>query len=128
MAPGQPISKLTKLYQVINIAVIADSTTEGTAIIENTTTGKTVSKTLTSTNTLCLTSAEWIIEDLAVDSSSIGLANVGNFTFSNAVTGTSSRTLGPSGAEIMDVELDDTTTQLTHTTVTNDAVVVGVHN
>ena len=83
---------------------------------------------MTSTDTLCLGSAEWIIEDLAVDSSSIGLANIGNFTFEKAVTGTSTRTLGPSGATIMDVELDGTTAQLTQTSVTDDTVVIVVKN
>lgn len=124
-----PIARTDKFArQVINIAIIADSTTSGTAIIENTTTGRTVSKTMSSDNTLCLGSAEWIIEDLYVDSSSIGLANVGDFTFSNAIAGTSARTLGPLGAVIMDVELPDTTQQLTYTSITDDSVAVLIEN
>jgi hypothetical protein len=83
---------------------------------------------VTSTDELCLVSAEWIIEDLAIDSSSIGLANIGNFTFENAVVGTSTRTLGPSSATIMDVELDGTTAVLTKTSVTDDSVTVVVSN
>lgn len=91
--------------------------------MENTSTGKSFTKTVTSSNTLCGISAEWIMEDLSVDSSSIGLANYGSITFSNAVATTSSKTVTPSGAELLDIETSANQI-LTKSSVTSNSVTI----
>lgn len=54
----------------ITLTATASSTTKGTLTIVNNTTGKTVTKTLSSTSALCEYDAEWIVEDFESYSSS----------------------------------------------------------
>lgn len=61
--------------------------------------------------------------DLSVDTTTIGLANYGSVVFSDAVATTSSGTVTPSGARIMDIETSDKKI-LTKTSVTDDSVTV----
>lgn len=63
----------------------ASSGTEGTIVMENTSTGKSFSKTVTSENEMCLDTVEWIMEDVTFDSSSEGLAAFGTLTFADSV-------------------------------------------
>lgn len=53
---------------VIKMSVTATSTTAGTAVLENQTTGKSVSKTFSGNveGALCQTNAEWIVEDVSI--------------------------------------------------------------
>ncbi|EGP82280.1 unnamed protein product [Zymoseptoria tritici ST99CH_3D1] len=48
---------------VIFVRVVANGKTGGTTYIQNEATGQTASKTFTNEPSLCLTSAEWIVED-----------------------------------------------------------------
>ncbi|KAF8313005.1 hypothetical protein DL93DRAFT_2059522 [Clavulina sp. PMI_390] len=92
----------------VTITVTATSTKAGKAVITNNSTGKTVSKSLTSTAALCETNAEWIVEDFEEGSSLVPLANFGKVTFTGASAGTSSGSVGPSGAEIIDLKQGST--------------------
>jgi hypothetical protein len=84
--------------------VNATTSTSGTATIENLTTGKTVTKSLTSTSALGGENAEWIVEDFEEGNSLIAFANFGNVTFTDCVASTSESSEGVSSATIMDIE------------------------
>ncbi|EPQ54086.1 hypothetical protein GLOTRDRAFT_62581 [Gloeophyllum trabeum ATCC 11539] len=88
----------------IRVTVTASSTTSGTAVIENLSTGQTVSKSLTSSSALCEENAEWIVEDYEENGSLVPLANFGTVTFSSASATTGSGSIGPSGATLIDIE------------------------
>ena len=93
-------------------------------VLENTTTGKSFSKTVTSSDKLCGTDAEWILEDVTFEDDSTGLADFSSVTFSDVAYvegGSSSSSL--SSAVIMDIE-DDENNKLTSTDVTDNTVVV----
>ncbi|KAF3762094.1 concanavalin A-like lectin/glucanase, partial [Cryphonectria parasitica EP155] len=94
---------------VITVNVTASSTTEGVVTMSNAASGKSYSKTVTSTYELCLADAEWIEEDLVVDDAvNEGLANFGSVTFEDAIATTKTGTLSPGDDPIyMDVEDSD---------------------
>ena len=94
----------------VTVTVSADSLTSGTAIIENTTTGKKVSHTFTNQNaSLCETNAEWIVEDFESNGSQVDFANFDKVVFSNAVaTLKDGSTVGPTGADILDIKMNNT--------------------
>ena len=85
---------------VIKATVTAHSTTSGVAIIENVTTGKTVTKDLTSSSALCEQDAEWIVEDFEEGGGLVPFANFGTVTFYDA----SASSYTPSGATIIDIK------------------------
>jgi hypothetical protein len=94
---------------VITTTVTASSTKKGKAVIENTTTGQTVTKSLTSSSALCLENAEWIVEDFEEGSSLVPLADFGTVKFSSATATTSSGTSeGPSAGIIIDIKQGST--------------------
>ncbi|KAJ7496981.1 peptidase A4 family-domain-containing protein [Mycena latifolia] len=98
---GIPISA----GNTIKLTATVSSATSGTVMIENLSTGVTVSRALTSSARLCQENAEWIVEDFEEGNSLVPFANFGTVTFSNAVATTSSgSTVGPSGAVIIDIE------------------------
>jgi hypothetical protein len=88
----------------IKVTVTASSTTAGKAVIENLSSGETVSKSLTSSSALCEENAEWIVEDFEEGSSLVAFADFGKVAFTNAVATTSSGTVGPSGATVIDIK------------------------
>lgn len=93
-------------------------------VLENKTTGKSFSKTVTSSDTLCNKDAEWILEDVTFEDDNTGLANFGSVTFSDVamtIGGSSSSSLG--GADLMDIQ-DDTGNKLTSSKVSGSSVVV----
>ncbi|KAG8851120.1 hypothetical protein FRB96_009461 [Tulasnella sp. 330] len=107
----------------ITITVTASSTKAGTAVIKNNTTGKTVTKSLTSTAALCEQNAEWIVEDFEEGSSLVPFANFGTVTFTNALATTSSgSTVGPKGATLIDIQQNGKT--LTSVSTTSTSVTV----
>lgn len=106
---------------VVTVTVTATSTKAGTAVIENTTTGKTVTKSITSSAALCEENAEWIVEDYEEGSSLVSFADFGTVTFTNAEATTPSGTVGPSGATLIDIEQDSV---LTSVSTTDDSVTV----
>ncbi|CAI7611013.1 unnamed protein product [Penicillium glandicola] len=91
---------------VITTTVTASSTTAGTAVIENVTTGKSVTHTFTGgvDGDLCEYNAEWIVEDFESDDELVPFANFGTVTFSDATAKSGSTSVGPSGATLIDIE------------------------
>ncbi|KAM6491322.1 Peptidase A4 family domain containing protein [Amanita muscaria] len=65
---------------IIRLTVTASSTTSGTTLIENLTTGQSESQSISHPYPLCQQGAEWIVED----SSLTPLCNFGTVTFSSA--------------------------------------------
>lgn len=91
--------------------------------MENTSSGKSFTKTVTDSDALCGSAIEWIMEDLVVDGSYIGLADFGSVTFSDAVGTSSSGSVSASSASLMDIE-DSDGTALTSSSVSGNTVVI----
>ncbi|KAL1861394.1 hypothetical protein Daus18300_008925 [Diaporthe australafricana] len=109
---------------VINVELTAASTTEASVVLENKTNGKKFTKTVTSSDALCATAAEWILEDVTFQDSNTGLANFGSVTFSDikaTVGGASTSSI--SDAVIMDIQ-DTDQNILTSSKVSGSTVVV----
>ena len=73
-------------------------------MITNNTKGKSVSKSITSSSALCEQDAEWIVEDFEEGDSLVPFANFGTVTFEDASARTASGSVGPSGANTIDIE------------------------
>lgn len=91
------------------MTVTATSKTSGSAVIENTTTGQTVTETFTnvSDGSLCEYDAEWIVEDFEECGTSCELvpfADFGTVTFTDVSATKSGSTVYPSSATIIDIE------------------------
>ena len=72
--------------------------------ITNVSTGKTVTHSFTGqSGALCRTNAEWIVEDFEENGGLVPLANWGTVTFTGASAGTSSGSVGVSGATIINI-------------------------
>jgi len=81
---------------VIQLTVTATTSSAGTAVIENVSTGVTVTKALTAPNTaahLQGQNAEWIVEDFEEGNSLVPFANFGTVTFTSASAKTASETV-----------------------------------
>jgi len=89
----------------IKLTVTASSTTSGTAVIENVSTGKTVKKSLSSSYALCEENAEWIVEDYTEGSGLVPLCDFGTVGFTNAYATTKSGSkVSPNGATVIDMQ------------------------
>ncbi|KAJ0122377.1 protease acp1 [Diaporthe amygdali] len=95
----------------IKMTVTATSKTGGSAVIENLTTGTTVTEDFSnvSDGSLCEYNAEWIVEDFEECSSSndcslVPFADFGTVTFTSASAVKSGTTVGVTGATIIDIE------------------------
>jgi len=90
----------------IKTTVTASSLTGGTAVIENVSTGKSVTHTFSgqSQGSLCETNAEWIVEDFESGGSQVSFANFGSVTFTGASAISNGKTVGTTGAEILDIK------------------------
>ncbi|KAI4597253.1 hypothetical protein KJ359_004766 [Pestalotiopsis sp. 9143b] len=89
----------------ITVTVTASSTTGGTAVVANKSTGKSVTHTFSGqSKALQELNAEWIVEDFSSGSSLVPFADFGKVTFTGASATTSSGTVGVSGAEIIDIK------------------------
>jgi hypothetical protein len=107
----------------VRLTVRAKTTTSGWAEIENLTTGKRVSKFITSTFALCEKNAEWIVEDYEQGGGLVPFANFGKVKFSHAeATRHSGAVVGPLGAQIF--ELQQGSNLLTHVSKTPTSVTV----
>ncbi|KAF8309299.1 hypothetical protein DL93DRAFT_2063102 [Clavulina sp. PMI_390] len=106
----------------VTLTVTATTTKSGTAVIINNTTGQSVSKTITSTYALCEQDAEWIVEDFEEGSSLVPFANFGSVTFTDAKAGLLLGSVGPAGAELMDIKQG--TTVYTSVSSTSNSVTV----
>jgi hypothetical protein len=96
---------------VIKMTVTATSKTSGSAVIENETTGVTVTQTFSgeTSGSLCEYDAEWIVEDYEECTSSgscslVPFANFGTVEFTSCSAVKSGTTVGVTGATILDIE------------------------
>lgn len=97
----------------------AASGTKGTIVIENQSTGKSFTETVTSSNEMCLDTIEWIMEDVTFTEPDSGLAAFQPLTFADAVWVTDAGTYPASKAnEHYDIK------KRTETTVSDESVVV----
>lgn len=92
------------------------------AVIENQTTGKSVSKTITSSSALGGQNAEWIVEDYSSGGSLVPFADFGTVLFTGAVAETSDgKDVGTSDATIIDIRQSNEV--LTSVTIPSDSEV-----
>ncbi|SMQ55023.1 unnamed protein product [Zymoseptoria tritici ST99CH_3D7] len=91
---------------LIRARVVAHGTNSGTAYITNESTGQTASRTFTNRPALCLTSAEWIIEDDAGFSTK-PFANFGQVVFDETKYTTDGAPGTLEGATIADMRQDE---------------------
>lgn len=89
----------------IKVTVEASSESTGSATVENLTNGQSVTHRFSGSTQgdLCETNAEWIVEDFESNGSLVSFADFGTVTFTNAEATSNGRTVGPSGATIMDI-------------------------
>jgi hypothetical protein len=106
----------------VSMTVIASSSTEGTAIIENITTGDQAYIDLSSTYALGGQNAEWIVEDFEVNNQLVSFADFGTVAFTNCVATTEQQRVGVEGATI--IEIGDSGGQLTGVNIVNNEEVV----
>ncbi len=90
---------------VIRLTATAATKSSGSVLIENLSTGRSVTHSFSGqTSPLCETNAEWIVEDFEEGNSLVPFADFGTVTFTNAaVTQSGGTTLGVSGATIIDL-------------------------
>ncbi|OKL63104.1 hypothetical protein UA08_01224 [Talaromyces atroroseus] len=92
---------------VMQVTVTSTSSSAGTAVIENLSSGQKVSQSLTapsSTATLGGQNAEWIVEDFDSNGGQVPFANFGTVNFTGATAGTSDgSSVGTSGADVLDI-------------------------
>ncbi|KAF3769798.1 hypothetical protein M406DRAFT_35581, partial [Cryphonectria parasitica EP155] len=107
---------------VLKLSVTATSDTSGTAVIENQTTGKSVTKTFSGNvqGDLCRTDAEWIVEDFEEGSSLVAFADFGTVAFSSATATAGGGTLSPDSGSTIDIRQNNQV--LTSCSTSNDAV------
>ncbi|KAI0105818.1 peptidase A4 family-domain-containing protein [Daldinia grandis] len=91
-----------KAGDTLTFTVTASSTSAGTAVIENKTTGKQVTHSFSGeTDRLCQTNAEWIVEDYSSGGSLVSFADFGTVQFTGASVNGGT---GVSGATIIDIQ------------------------
>ncbi|KAF2145689.1 uncharacterized protein K452DRAFT_284051 [Aplosporella prunicola CBS 121167] len=108
---------------VIALSAKSSSSTRGTVVINNLTTGKSVSKTLSApdaSSPLGGQNAEWIVEDFESNGSLVAFADFGKVVFTGATATTSSgTTVGPDTAEIIEIKSGNTV--LTDVSIDSDS-------
>ncbi|KAJ4413544.1 hypothetical protein N0V82_008482 [Gnomoniopsis sp. IMI 355080] len=95
---------------VISMTVTATSETAGTAVLENQTTGESVTHSFDGNveGDLCLENAEWIVEDFESDSSLVPFADFGSVTFTDATATIGGETVDAGDyTAIIDIEQDN---------------------
>jgi len=109
---------------VIKVTVDASSKTTGTATVENTSTGESVTHSFDGgvDGDLCEYNAEWIVEDFESNNSLVPFANFGTIIFSNAEATNSGSSVGPSGATLIDISQRNSI--LTSSSVSDNSVTV----
>ncbi|VDB84310.1 unnamed protein product [Peniophora sp. CBMAI 1063] len=88
----------------VTTTVKATSKTGGTATVKNNSKGTSVTHTFSGQPSLCEYDAEWIVEDFESNGGLVPFANFGTVTFTGASATSSSGSVGPSGATIIDIE------------------------
>jgi hypothetical protein len=90
----------------ISVSITSTSSSRGKVVLENLTTGQSVSKSLSapsSSSHLGGQNAEWIVEDFDEGGSQVSFADFGTVTFSSCTAKTASETLTASGASAIDI-------------------------
>ncbi|KZP14588.1 hypothetical protein FIBSPDRAFT_912759 [Athelia psychrophila] len=106
----------------VTVTVTASSTTSGSAVIKNKTTGVTVTQQITSTSALCEQNTEWIVEDFEEGGSLVGFADFGSVVFTGASATTTTGSIGPGSATLIDIEQNNVI--LTSSSVDDSSVTV----
>ncbi|RDW74653.1 A4/G1 family peptidase [Aspergillus mulundensis] len=108
----------------IRVTVDATTLTAGTATVENLSTGQSVTHTFTGgvDGDLCEYNAEWIVEDFESNGELVPFADFGTVTFTSAEATQNGRTVGPSGATLIDIQQGRSV--LTDVSVSSDSVTV----
>jgi hypothetical protein len=91
----------------ISVSITSSSSSKGKVVLENLTTGSSVSKSLSapsSSSHLGGQNAEWIVEDFDEGGSEVAFADFGTVTFSSCTAKTASETLTASGATAIDIK------------------------
>ncbi|KAJ5332688.1 hypothetical protein MYU51_015379 [Penicillium brevicompactum] len=109
---------------VIKVTVDATSKTRGTAVIENVSNGQSVTHTFNGgvDGDLCEYNAEWIVEDFESNGELVPFVDFGAVTFSSASATKNGRSVGPSGATLMDIQ--QSSSILTSSSLTSNSVTV----
>ncbi|CAG8897473.1 unnamed protein product [Penicillium nalgiovense] len=96
----------------------------GSAVIDNVTTGKSVTHKFSGVDDgdLCETNAEWIVEDFESGGQLVPFTNFGTVTFTNAEATSGGKSVGPSGATLF--EIRQSKNVLTKSSVTGNSVTV----
>ncbi|KAI2626172.1 peptidase A4 family-domain-containing protein [Xylaria nigripes] len=92
----------------VRMTVNATTTGTGIALLENLTTGGSVTHTFTKQNSpLCEQDAEWIVEDYAEGGGLVPFANFDAVVFTDAETIKDGECIGPTGANIFNIQEAD---------------------
>ncbi|PMD41075.1 concanavalin A-like lectin/glucanase [Hyaloscypha variabilis F] len=98
--------------------------TIGTVVLENETTGQSVTTTISSTYALGGQNAEWIVEDYEENGGQVALADWGTVTFTNTVaTGSGGTSEGAEDSDVIELE-SSSGTILSSVTVSDTEVIV----
>lgn len=107
------------------MTVTATSTSAGTAVIQNLSTGQSVTHSFTrESNALQELNAEWIVEDFEENGSLVQFANFGTVTFTNAYATTSSGTTVQAGSNPTIIDIEQNNKVLTSVTTSGETVTV----
>ncbi|KAJ7205464.1 peptidase A4 family-domain-containing protein [Mycena pura] len=104
--PAVTMSMPVNAGDVVKLTLTATSSTTGTAVVQNLSSGQSSTVGLTSTAPLCLADAEWIVEDFEEGTFLMPFADFGSITFSDAsATTQDGGTVGPcgSGSHLIDM-------------------------
>ncbi|RHZ45457.1 A4/G1 family peptidase [Aspergillus thermomutatus] len=107
---------------VLVVKVESKSPSQGVAIIENQTSGQTVTKTLTApaaTATLAGQNADWIVEDFQYGDGMVPLVDFNSVVFSGTVAKAGGKSYGVSDATI--IEMEQNGKRRTRTTILSDS-------
>ncbi|EFX02566.1 acid proteinase [Grosmannia clavigera kw1407] len=89
----------------IKLTATASSTTGGKVIVDNLSTGKSVTHSFSGESAaLCETNAEWIVEDFEEGSSLVPFADFGKVTFTDCSVTSSGKSLGVTGSTVNDIK------------------------
>lgn len=92
---------------VISIYLTTSSKSSGSVMIDNITTGQSITTSASSSSSSAVLggqNAEWIVEDFEINGSQVPFADFGTVLFTDAVASTSSQSVGTSDATIIELK------------------------
>jgi len=121
--PGVNSALAVNPGDTIRLTITATSSTAGTAVVNNLSSGQSTTVVLSSPSPLCLANAEWVVEDFQEGTFLIPFADFGTITFNDASATTSSgSTVGPSGGHL--INMVQSNEQFTSASSTSNSVTV----